>query len=151
MKKEYLMIIFGIILIFADQITKVLFLDVNKDFGIFALRYVENTGISFGLFQGSSLIIIFISVIILGLLYYFKKEFLGKEVFLTLIVSGIIGNLIDRVFLGHVRDFLDLKWWPIFNVADSLMFLGVIGLAVIIVIEHFKSKPLKSENTNNKT
>lgn len=144
MNKKYFFLIIGAILIIIDQITKVLLLNVNIDFGFFALKYIENTGISFGLFQGSTVIISFISVIVLGLLYYFRKEFKGNEIWLTLIVSGIIGNLIDRVFLGYVRDFFDLKWWPVFNVADSLMFIGVFGLLITHLLFELKMKKQKN-------
>ncbi len=145
MKKQYWFII-GFFLVLLDQASKILLTNIDVDYGFFALNYTINRGISFGLFQGSTVIISVISVIVLVLLYYYRKEFKGKEAYLTLIVAGIIGNLIDRVVLGYVRDFLDLKWWPVFNVADSLMFIGVFGLVITYVFLESKGKKEKKIN-----
>ena len=126
------------LLVILDQVTKHILKNVNEDFGFLAITFVKNTGISFGMFQGSNLIIIFVSIIFLGLIYYFKKEFEGNEIFAMFIIAGIIGNLIDRIFLGYVIDFINLKWWPIFNLADSFLFIGVIGFVVKKLFEKKK-------------
>ena len=60
-----------------------------------------------------------------------------------LIVSGLLGNLIDRVFRGFVVDFIDFKFWPVFNIADSCIFIGVIWLIIVILKEDFKEKENK--------
>lgn len=105
-----------IVLVFLDQITK------------FYLTSTINTGAAFSLFQGQRYVLIAVSilVIIFILKYYGEKKY---QFPLTLILSGTIGNLIDRVFLGHVRDFIDLKFWPVFNIADTCIVIGALLLA----------------------
>ncbi len=115
----------GFILVFIDQISKYLFTGKYYDFGFFAINYVRNYGISFGLFQGINNWVILISFLALIFLYYNKEEFKNSKVLLTLIVSGIIGNLIDRIFRGFVVDFIDFKVWPVFNFADVYLVLGI--------------------------
>jgi len=97
------------------------------------LTYIQNTGAGFGILKGSNTILIFISLIIIGaILYYFNKITKEKSINLpiALILGGAIGNLIDRIFLGHVIDFMDLRIWPAFNVADSAITIGAIWLII---------------------
>lgn len=138
-----------LILILLDQITKHTLKNITKDYRIIAINYIQNTGISFGMLQGSSTIIIAISIVFLYILYKERKAFKNKEIYAILIIAGIIGNLIDRIFLGYVIDFIDLKWWPIFNFADSYIFLGVFGYITKTLIE--KYKPKKKKNIHKKT
>lgn len=126
----------GFILVFFDQLTKFYFTEKYFDFGFFAFSYVKNYGISFGLFQGISNLIIIVSFLALGFLFYTRHEFKKHPVLLTLIVSGIIGNLIDRIFLGYVVDFINFKIWPVFNLADSFL---VIGIILFIILSFQKS------------
>ena len=127
------------LLIILDQLSKYIFRNTSIDFGFIALTPTRNTGISFGLFQGTTILISVISIIVLAALYYFRKEFKGKEIYVSLISAGIIGNLIDRIVNGYVFDFLNLKWWPVFNLADSFIFIGVI-LYIISVLAHEKKQ-----------
>jgi len=150
MDKKYLLIILGFFLVLLDQVTKFFMKNVKLDLRFFQFNFVTNTGISFGLFKGSSLVIIIISCAVLVALYYFREEFKGKNIYLTLIVSGIFGNLIDRLFLGSVRDFIDFRWWPIFNVADSLLFIVVFGIIITSIIELFKEKKVTSKTGSKK-
>jgi len=94
------------------------------------------------LFQGSSIVIILISIIVLFFIWYFRKEFVKNEIFITLIASGIIGNLIDRIFNGYVFDFFNLKWWPVFNLADAMIFVGVLGFIIATIIQERKKSKL---------
>jgi signal peptidase II len=98
--------------------------------GVFWLSHVTNTGASFSILQGQNALLLWVSVAALGALIYYHDEFKGtwQKVFYTLILAGIVGNLIDRVFLGAVTDLFDLGWFPVFNVADSCLSIGVIGL-----------------------
>ncbi len=116
------------IIVFLDQLTKFLFKNVHKDFGFFSINYNLNSGALFGMFKGMNLVLIFLSLVIFFFLlrYYYKN----KEHFIGfgLLMGGLLGNLIDRVFLGNVVDFLDFKVWPVFNIADSAIVLGVIIL-----------------------
>jgi signal peptidase II len=105
----------------------------------FNITYIRNQGAAFGIFSDSSLRIPFFltiavvaSVVILWVIHRLKDE---QKVFgfgLSLIFSGAIGNLIDRIRLGEVIDFLDVHWyrhhWPAFNVADSAISVGVVLL-----------------------
>ena len=139
-KKNLKYYLIGLLLILLDQATKTLFYEKNYDFGLIAITFLRNTGISFGLFQGSNYIIAIISVIVLIGLWHYRAEFKGKETWLLLIVSGIIGNFIDRVLRGYVIDFIDLKFWPVFNLADSYLFIGVIALIIISIREEYMKK-----------
>lgn len=133
MKYKFLLI--TAIIIFLDQLTKFLFKGINKDFGFFSINYTLNTGALFGMFKGMNLVLIFVSIIILFLLlmYYHKhkKQYLG----FGFLVGGLIGNVIDRIIFGGVIDFLDFKIWPVFNLADSAIVIGV-----LLVLFSFRKK-----------
>ncbi len=101
------------------------------------LTLVHNTGAAFGLFPGSRLPFILISALAIAVvLYLFARDAyrsLGNRVLLGCILGGALGNLVDRVRWGRVVDFIDVGLgalrWPVFNVADSAVTLGVILLA----------------------
>lgn len=96
---------------------------------ILYLTYVQNTGAAFGLFKGYAWMLLLVSVFVC---IYLLLE-LGKrqcssilyECSLCLILSGAVGNLIDRARFGYVVDFLDFRVWPVFNIADSSITIGV--------------------------
>ncbi|HEX7077419.1 MAG TPA: signal peptidase II [Candidatus Eisenbacteria bacterium] len=98
---------------------------------------VHNTGAAFGLFPGSRLPFIAISIVAIGVVVYlfFRETYRSalNRVLLGCILGGAIGNLIDRIRLGWVVDFIDMGLgrtrWPVFNVADSAVTLGVLLLA----------------------
>ncbi len=106
--------------------------------GVFRLTHIHNTGASFGLFQNQSFpltIVAFIGIVVLLFFvflvprrYPFLDTKLGKLA-LGLVLGGTIGNLIDRLSFGHVTDFIDIGIWPIFNIADSAITVGVIIFA----------------------
>lgn len=139
----YILIIFG--LIGLDQIFKVLALKYLVNIGsvpiiedIFHLTYVENRGAAFGMFENNQIIFIIaaLAAFIFGLYYLYKKKLnlLGKSS-IILIISGAIGNLIDRVRLGFVVDYFDFKivWSYVFNLADVFVVIGTILLCVYII------------------
>lgn len=98
---------------------------------ILSLVFVMNHGIAFGLFQGANDIIVWLYVIVLGLIIYFYDKFPKGTfncVMLSLILAGIVGNFIDRLFLGYVVDFISISFWPVFNVADICLCVGIIGM-----------------------
>ena len=108
---------------------------------IFHLTLVMNSGIAFGFLQGANSIVVWLYLIVLGLVLYFYDKFpkgTFNRVMLALIIAGIIGNFIDRIFFGHVIDFIDFRVWPVFNVADIYLNIGVIGM---LASEILKKKP----------
>ena len=137
-REDNLFILIALGLILFDQITKY-FIRTLMEQGqslplinnILHITYVQNTGIAFGLFQNTTLLLVWFSLIVLGLLFYFydKIDFIPR----TLIAAGIIGNLLDRIFLRFVVDFIDFRIWPAFNVADSCLTIGVILLIIFIL------------------
>lgn len=109
--------------------------------GVFHFHYISNYGAAWGIFSGKKIFLIGLtSLITIGLIVYMRKlphtvwGSWGRVAF-VLIISGAIGNLIDRIFLGYVRDFLYfiLIDFPIFNIADILVVVGV-GLLMFIMI-----------------
>lgn len=118
-------------LVAVDQLTKLLvrIMAPNVDTGIFSLHLLTNTGASFSLFQGMNTTFIWISLIVIGgILYYWDKIEEYNKLAMILILAGILGNFIDRVLLGHVIDFIDFKIWPVFNLADSCITIGILWL-----------------------
>jgi signal peptidase II len=101
------------------------------------LTLVHNTGAAFGLFPGSRFPFIVVSVLAIAVVLYLvtREAYRGltQRILLGCILGGAIGNLVDRVRLGWVVDFIDVGFgsarWPVFNVADSAVTVGVILLA----------------------
>ena len=93
----------------------------------FSLTYVRNTGAAWGMFSGAQLLLAFLGFTACVLAVLFRKHFLGSkaihDIVLGLLLSGIVGNLIDRLRLDYVVDFLHVHWntwhFPCFNIADS--------------------------------
>src|SRR3989344_7119381 len=80
----------------------------------------KNYGAAFGILQGYRIIFIIIGLAALWILIYNKKHFHDLGIYgYVLLISGTIGNLIDRIFLGYVRDFINVGFWPSFNLADT--------------------------------
>lgn len=106
---------------------------------IFSLTYVTNTGAAFGLFPqlGSYYVFIALGVVVallvlyhsLGVSHWLMPACLGLQ------LGGALGNLVDRLRLGYVIDFFDFKVWPVFNVADSCIVVGVAVLAYLMLRE----------------
>lgn len=119
-------------IIFIDQATKLIF--IGKDFpilnNIFHITYVQNTGSVFGALQGLNTALIFLTFVVLGMIIYFYDKMPWQ--YTALIIGGAVGNLIDRIRLGFVVDFLDFRIWPVFNIADSCITIAVIGLIIYI-------------------
>lgn len=133
------------LLIGIDQISKLWALNSLKEIGsipiienVFHLTYVENRGAAFGMLQNNQIIFIIVALAasILGLYYLHNKKvnILGKTG-IILIISGAIGNLIDRIKLGFVVDYFDFRfiWEYVFNVADVFVVIGTIMLCAYII------------------
>jgi signal peptidase II len=130
--------------VLADQLTKqvvgrTLALGDRVDIlGPFSIHHVQNSGIAFGLFASStSLVIAITTVAVAAMLLFFARS--GRRhpimpVALGLVLGGSIANLVDRVRLGHVTDFLDFVAWPAFNLADTFIVVGVALLFGALVL-----------------
>jgi signal peptidase II len=129
---------------FADQLTKqvvsrTLAVGETADIvGPFSLHHVQNSGIAFGLFSSRTTIVIAITAVAVGwMVWFFARS--GRRhpvlpVALGLVLGGSLANLIDRIRLGHVTDFLDLEAWPAFNLADTFIVFGVAVLFSALVL-----------------
>ncbi len=128
----------------ADQVTKqvvarALAVGETADIiGPFSLHHVQNSGIAFGLFSSRTTIVIAVTAVAVGwMIWFFART--GRRhpvlpVALGLVLGGSLANLIDRVRLGHVTDFLDLEAWPAFNLADTFIVVGVAVLFGALVL-----------------
>ncbi len=104
----------------------------------FRLVYVENYGIAFGMFKNKTSFFIItqmlIALVVLYVIYKFRYKSIGMTVCLSMILGGAIGNLIDRIRLGYVIDFLSFSIFPpVFNIADSAIVVGAILLSLMLV------------------
>lgn len=109
--------------------------------GFITLTYTENTGAGFGLFAGNTTALTVITaIVIVAVLVYLilaQKENMWLRVSLLFIVGGGIGNLVDRIGLGYVRDFIKFAFWDefaIFNIADSFVTVGVFMLVIVLIV-----------------
>ena len=124
----------GIIVI--DQLTKLLATrlplgaDVPLVGKVLAFTHTRNTGAAFGMFQNMNVILSMIIIIILAaIMWYYPKIRKDQLALVALICGGAVGNLIDRLRLGYVTDFISLSFWPAFNVADAAITIGAVLLA----------------------
>ncbi len=133
----------------ADQVTKlfvVRFFVPGESRAVippaFHLTYVQNIGAAFGLFKGQQWLFLVCSIVVSG---WIIRELIRREKLVTLtatayalVLGGAAGNLIDRVRLGYVIDFLDFRVWPVFNIGDSAI---TIGVALLIWHSLFSKSP----------
>jgi signal peptidase II len=141
-----------------DQCTKVYIdrvMDLHQSIpvidGFFSITYIRNPGAAFGFLADTKyripffiVISIVAVVVILVAFQKLRRDQKLAQVSLAMILSGAVGNLIDRVRLGEVIDFLDVYWksyhWPAFNVADSMICVGVFLLAADMLLEEKRLK-----------
>ena len=142
--------------LFLDQISKLIIkntLHLGESWpaeGLFRITYGTNTGTAFGLFPNQTVFLIIASFIAIGFLVYFYRTHAQPRPMLRLAIGlqlgGALGNLLDRILYGSVVDFLDVGWWPIFNLADSSI---VVGMAILVGVLVFfdrssdQEKPLE--------
>ena len=112
--------------------------------GFFRFTHVQNTGSAFGLFQGYNLPLLFVSLVgIVVLAYIYRSQeqpSLSMRVSIALMLGGAVGNLLDRILQGHVTDFIDIGPWPVFNLADSAIVVGLILMAWLLVSRRNESE-----------
>ena len=138
-------IILSLIFLIIDQITKILVIkilplsgsiEIIKNF--FYIIPTNNTGAAFSILLGKRIFLIVVAILIIGiLLYYIKKNKVDGKlniIAFSLIIGGSLGNLIDRIVRGYVVDFISIKLgsynFPIFNIADTLIVVGVFLLLI---------------------
>ena len=138
----------GLLIVVADQLSKA-WIRTNLpegqsifELGFFRITHVHNTGAAFGIFQGQSFALTIIAIVAITVIlvyalvsYRYFPWFdsrLGRLA-LGLLLGGTVGNLIDRLRLGYVTDFIDFDYWPAFNIADSCVTIGVILFAYTLL------------------
>jgi signal peptidase II len=156
--KYRLAITISSLLLILDQVTKflvhskmALYQSIEIIPHFFHLTYLRNTGAAFGFLAGSRSALriaffILISAVAIGCIFYLLKNLRSDQktlvVSLSLILGGAMGNLIDRLRMGEVIDFLDFHWytlhWPAFNLADSGITIGVF----LLLIQMLRKKSL---------
>lgn len=107
--------------------------------GFFYLVHIGNTGAAWGMFQGLGLVLAIFALITIISIFVFRKmlslHLLSMQLTFGLLIGGILGNLYDRIAIGHVIDFIDIQLpfyrWPAFNIADSAICVGVICYLIL--------------------
>jgi len=124
------LIFYGLLIVFVDQVLKRLFISE------FPSLVLINSTLAFGINFANPLILNILAILLfLFAVYFFQnKKILSLPV--VLILSGAVSNLFDRIYLGGVVDYIDLKIWPSFNLADALIFTG----SVLLVLRLLKKK-----------
>ncbi|MFX3674174.1 MAG: signal peptidase II [Paenisporosarcina sp.] len=157
----YIYYLVAIVIVAIDQWTKWLVVK-NMELGerillndpTFALLSHRNRGAAWGMLEGQMWLFTIVTIVVIaGILYYFHKETKGKPLFqlsLMIILGGAIGNFIDRLFRGEVVDFIDVLIpilnydFPIFNIADAALTIGV-GLVIIVLFLEEKQEKKTGE------
>lgn len=120
--------------------------------GLFNLTYVKNTGAAFGMFSGNLtfliiLTVVFVIIFILMFLYFNHKNLIFLFGY-GMIFAGALGNFVDRIFLGYVRDFIQFDFWrafPVFNLADTFLTFGIILIVLYLIIHFIKEEKSKTK------
>jgi signal peptidase II len=154
MNKQKLII--GLLVLIIDQVLKGIIETLTKSYVIIdkvlSIKYVTNTGASFSLFDNNIIVLILISLVILVLVYNLSFSFKSNKInniTFGLLYGGILGNLIDRVFYGYVRDFISIYKFPIFNIADIAIVTGIILLIITSIKGELNSK--RGDTNENKS
>lgn len=157
--KVLLYMITFLVVVIGDQLTKMIVdktLNLGTGYSIidnfFYFTYVHNFGAAWGILQGKMILFFLVSIIAaVGICYYFLQTHPYQQLTrfgLVLIFSGMVGNLIDRLVLGYVRDFIDFIIFgydfPVFNVADMAIVIGVGLLLFELAIEEYQAWKLSN-------
>lgn len=135
--KNHVFILSVLIAVFIDQLTKYLaraYKPSSELIGNFlSITYTQNTGAAFGMLKNTNIALAVVTAIVLVAIIYYYKRISPKFIpFTALLFAGALGNLIDRIALGYVVDFISFSFWPAFNVADIAVTFGVLGLILWI-------------------
>ncbi len=164
-RKYMILIILSLLVVAIDQIAKI-YIHTNFELGdtvsvinnYFNITYVRNTGAAFGIFSDSQQMfrhVFFLSIpvvavaVIIFFIYGLPESELAQIISLSLISGGAIGNYVDRIQYSYVIDFLDVHVrnvysWPVFNIADSAIVVGVCVLSVLMILEYFEERKAKA-------
>lgn len=145
----YFLVCFIFFLISDLYLSKLLYVNITRGFAfsskVVALTFVKNTGAAFNIFPDAREFLIILSVVVLTLLFLFViknlKSIWMKEIFfISMLCAGISGNLHERIVLGYVRDFFQLKFvnFPVFNISDIFINIAVFALVIIILVKKTK-------------
>lgn len=154
----------AVFLVVLDHITKYIALTQLKPIGsktvisgFFDFTYVENRGAAFGMLSGQRWFFVLLTIVVSAVIVYAfikmpkNKEYVWLRAALILVLSGAVGNMIDRIIRGYVVDFLEITLirWPVFNLADIYV---VAGTALLLYLAFFviKEEPKKEENAEEK-
>jgi signal peptidase II len=140
----FALVVVTLTVIGADQLTKRVVAsalalgDAVGILGPFSIHHVRNSGIAFGLFSSATSIVIVLTTLAVGAMVVFFARSGQRHpllpVSLGLVLGGSVSNLVDRLRLGYVTDFLDFTYWPAFNLADTFIVIGVALLFVSFVV-----------------
>ncbi len=158
-RERWLLFVFAVLVLVLDFVTKEMVrnrLPINTYWApfpaleeFFRITHTSNTGVAFGLFQNANLLFaLFATAVSIGIIYFNHKLEPGHpllRIALGLQLGGALGNLVDRVRLGSVTDFLDFGPWPIFNVADTAVVAGVILMGYVLLKEERREKAALDE------
>ena len=152
--RDFLLIQLAVLVFVADQFSKYMVREsllLYESFpyqGFARITHTFNTGSIFGLFQGNNtplILVSFVGVAVLILLYRSQRFPTGLlRLSLGLQLGGAFGNLIDRLRLGHVTDWIDIGPWPVFNIADASIVTGLVILAWLFIMAE-RSTPGQTE------
>lgn len=140
----------AVLVVAADQLTKlwvtsnlVMGQSVPEDAPV-RLTYVVNTGAAFGILPQYSIYLVLIAFLVIGLVLLYQRFLPGGSLLvnaaLGLQLGGAVGNLIDRLRYGYVVDFVDIRVWPVFNLADTSISVGVCLLAFFLIFVQEKTE-----------
>ena len=138
-------------LILADQAIKFLVVSLMElgeaipvFAGIFHITYIENPGAAFGLFANQRLVFIVAGILVIAAACLMYRRLMSEKAIIrwgvALLLGGAVGNLIDRLRIGGVIDFLDFRIWPVFNIADIGICVGVALLMYALIYDTEKEK-----------
>jgi len=117
---------------------------------LFAITYVTNTGAAFGIFPQASTVFAVVAVVVVIALFFYNRQLESGQWLLRLSLGlqlgGAVGNLIDRLTRGFVVDFIHFKLWPVWNVADASIVVGV-ALMAFFLLREGQVEPEKTQDT----
>lgn len=144
----------SLIIIILDQITKFYAVKLIKGNtpiiiikNFLQLNYVENFGAAFGILQNKKIFfIIMTTIVVIGIIIYIKTNInltTTIKIALVMVIGGAIGNLIDRIRLGYVIDFIDVNFWglydfPVFNLADSSIVIATFLICYLVIFNKYE-------------